>query len=366
MNEEIIQKPRASEPPQAVVSGTSAKEAAELLFSAPHRGGARASARDRAGAEGRRQYRRLLARADGARASGARHLVPASLHRRAERRHAPAPADRADARAVEPARHVRPCAGRGRRRGRAAARDRDAPVELAHPPGDHRASDRVEARHRAREISPHLSAPARARDAALDRARAHRADRRSARSDRARVDDGRAASGEADRAARGLQRAAFLRREPVREGAGDALPARRRARAILSGHALRARALLPVRLVDRRRPRRQPVGHHARSPAGPCARTRSPRSATIASASTGWRSRCRSPSALCRCRRASAPSSHASSMQAGKARRSRRAIRASPTANISRSCCASSTRRSRACRAWRSADQARPMPMPTS
>src|SRR5512140_1957136 len=33
MNEEIIQKPRASEPMQALVSGTSAKEAAELLFS---------------------------------------------------------------------------------------------------------------------------------------------------------------------------------------------------------------------------------------------------------------------------------------------------------------------------------------------
>jgi len=33
MNEEIIQKPRAAEPMQALVSGTSAKEAAELLFS---------------------------------------------------------------------------------------------------------------------------------------------------------------------------------------------------------------------------------------------------------------------------------------------------------------------------------------------
>jgi phosphoenolpyruvate carboxylase len=33
MNEEIIQKPRATEPMQALVSGTSAKEAAELLFS---------------------------------------------------------------------------------------------------------------------------------------------------------------------------------------------------------------------------------------------------------------------------------------------------------------------------------------------
>ena len=36
-----------------------------------------------------------------------------------------------------------------------------------------------------------------------------------------------------------------------------------RARAILSGGELRAAAVLPVRLVDRRRPRRQSVGHHA-------------------------------------------------------------------------------------------------------
>src|SRR6185437_16153508 len=217
-------------------------------------GGARASARNRAGAQGRRQYRRLLARADGAGPSGARHLVSASVDRRAERRHAPAPANRAGARAVEPARHVRPRAGRGRRRGRTVAGDRDAPGEPAYPPGDHRASDRVETRYRAGEISPHLSASARARDAALDRARAHGADRWPARSDRARVDDGGTAFAEADGATRGVERAALLRRDFVREGAGDALPARRRARAILSRHALRARALLPVRLVDRRRP----------------------------------------------------------------------------------------------------------------
>src|SRR4029078_9689895 len=136
------------------------------------------------------------------------------------------------------------------------------PGEPAYPPGDHRASDRVETRYRAGEISPHLSASARARDAALDRARAHGADRWPARSDRARVDDGGTAFAEADGATRGVERAALLRRDFVREGAGDALPARRRARAILSRHALRARALLPVRLVDRRRPGREPVGHH--------------------------------------------------------------------------------------------------------
>ena len=109
---------------------------------------------------------------------------------------------------------------------------RGAAVELAHPPGDHRAPDRVEARHSAREIPPHLSLAARARDAALDRARACRADRRSARSDRARMDDRRAALAEADRGARGVQRPPLLRREPVREGAGDAIAARRRATSI--------------------------------------------------------------------------------------------------------------------------------------
>ena len=110
--------------------------------------------------------------------------------------------------------HLRSCPRRSGRRRDPAAGNPVAAVELAHQAGDHRAPDRIQARHRAGEISQDLPAAARARDAALDRTRAHRPHRRSARPDRARLDDGRAASGEADRAARGLARAALLRREP--------------------------------------------------------------------------------------------------------------------------------------------------------
>ena len=78
-------------------------------------------------------------------------------------------------------------------------------------------------------------------------------------------------------------RASLLRRGAVREGAGDAGADRRRARALLPGQQFRAAALLPVRLVDRRRPRRQSLGHAPTSPAGRCGRTRSPRCATTAS-----------------------------------------------------------------------------------
>ena len=116
-----------------------------------------------------------------------------------------------------------PCSRRGGRRRHPAAGNPSAAVELAHQAGDHRASDRVEARHRAGEIPQDLSAAARAGDAALDRARAHRSHRRSARPDRARLDDRRAASGEADgastRSSRGLH---FFDESLVRDGAGDA------------------------------------------------------------------------------------------------------------------------------------------------
>ncbi len=230
----------------------------------PHRDRAPASAGDRARAARQRQFLALHAGADGARAAGAGPVVPASVHRRAERRHAPAPAYRAHAGAGEFARHLRPCAGRGRLVRHRGRRDPRPARQFAHPPGDHGAPDRVEARHRAGEIPPHLSPAARARDVALDRPGAGRRARRFARPDRAHLDDGRAASGEADGGARGLPRPAFLRRGAVRDHAQDAGRARSRTRSILSGAPLRRAALLPVRLMDRRRPRRQPVRHHRR------------------------------------------------------------------------------------------------------
>ena len=61
-----------------------------------------------------------------------------------------------------------------------------------------------------------------------------------------------------------VARAPLLRRGAVRQGAGDAGADRRRARALLPGAQFRAAPVLPVRLVDRRRPRRQSVGHHPR------------------------------------------------------------------------------------------------------
>ena len=51
--------------------------------------------------------------------------------------------------------------------------------------------------------------------------------------------------------------------------------ARRRAERVLSGPTLRGSALLPVRLLDRRRPRRQSLRHHARSRGRRSSRTRS-------------------------------------------------------------------------------------------
>ena len=59
------------------------------------------------------------------------------------------------------------------------------------------------------------------------------------------------------------------------------LGARGRAERHLSGQALRAAALLPVRLLDRRRPRRQSLRHHRGHARGPCGRTRLLRSGTI-------------------------------------------------------------------------------------
>ena len=111
----------------------------------------------------------------------------------------------------------------------------------AHPPGDHRAPDRDRsASPCSRNIAASISSCASSRCRAGRERERNGPDRRLARSDRARVDDRRAAFAEADRAARGVERPPFLRRELVREGAGDALPARRRARAILPGHAFRA------------------------------------------------------------------------------------------------------------------------------
>ncbi len=76
------------------------------------------------------------------------------------------------------ARHLLKCARRGvanrhRRRG-----DPEAARQFAHQAGAHRASDRVEARHGVGEVPQDLSLAARAREPALDQARAGRHSRR--------------------------------------------------------------------------------------------------------------------------------------------------------------------------------------------
>ena len=111
----------------------------------------------------------------------------------------------------------------------------------------------------------------------------------------------------------------------------------------LSGRALRRAALLPVRLVDRRRPRRQSLRHHSGDAHHAQAeRAREP-AALPGAASPSLPAICPSPSAPRRCRKASAPSLPASWRRAATRSPSAPAIPARPIANTSPSCCASST-----------------------
>ena len=105
---------------------------------------------------------------------------------------------------------------------------------------------------------------------------------------------------------------------------------------ILSGQALRSSALLPVRLLDRRRPRRQSLRHHRGHARDACGRTRLRRFGTIrrkvkraCPLSVHHRAR------RCACPRASAPSSPASLRRAARPKRSAPATPARPIANIS-------------------------------
>ena len=126
--------------------------------------------------------------------------------------------------------------------------------------------------------------------------------------------------------------------------------------------------VLPVRLVDRRRPRRQSVGDHTTSPAGRCGRTRSPRCAITASGivelgqgAVHHRAR------ACPCRPASSPEldARARRQRRGGADQDAQSRRALPAISLA-SCCASSTPPSPASKGRTSAAPARPMPMPTS
>ena len=117
------------------------------------------------------------ARLQGGRRSGRRARWRARFRRRAS----------GSSSSPSPSRHT-PCAGAARSSARGATTSCSARsitscraprprasrptkyariADAAHPAGDHRASDRSQARHRAREVSPHLSAAARTR---IDRA----------------------------------------------------------------------------------------------------------------------------------------------------------------------------------------------------
>ncbi len=197
------------------------------------------------------------------------HLVPAPLHGGAERR----PCD-AGGRSRRSAATNR-CAARSRRcspvprprswrirpgRIRAAA-------PAAGPPGHHRPSHRSQAGHGAGKASADLPQAGRPRVAALDSAGTEPDPRRAAERDRAAVDDRRAAAGEADGAPGSVLGAALLQRDPVRGRASEMLEKLER---VLATATTPARpggpSLLPVRLVDRRRPRRESLRHQRRHP----------------------------------------------------------------------------------------------------
>ena len=216
--------------PVAASAAHYANEVVELLSELMLDAGAAARARRRAGAARRARRRRAERRAAGPDAPGAGHLVPAPEHRRAERGHAPPPADRGRARLrAGPRARSRRCSSAAAAAKVPAAEIRALleqlrvrPVITAHPTEAKRVTVLEKHRRIYRRLVD-LESPA------LDAARAPGADRRAPERDRAAVAHGRAAPGEADRAAGGLLGPALLQRDAVRGGAGPARQARARA-----------------------------------------------------------------------------------------------------------------------------------------
>ena len=104
-----------------------------------------------------------------AHAAGPGHLVPVARDRRTEPRHAQSPGGRTRTRLRAAARHLRwRIRSRCGRRHYGGRRSVQAFVRPARAAGDHRPSDRGQARHSAGAASAHLPAPARSRIAALD------------------------------------------------------------------------------------------------------------------------------------------------------------------------------------------------------
>ena len=280
-------------------------------------------------------------RAAGPHAAGAGDLVPAAQHRRAERGHAPAPADRGRARLRAAARHLRPG-------------DRPAPPRAAVPPteiraaargppdpaGHHRPSHRGQAGHRAGEAPPDLPPAGGSGVAPLDPAGAPGADRRAPQRDRAALDDGRAPAGQAHRAAGSLLGAALLQRDAVRGGPRPAREARAGAAARLSrasgSRSPRSSSSAPGSAATGTAIRSSPTT----SPGARCWRTGSPASGATAGGWASWSGRSASPSApipvlgpLPRRR------SSGSWRRPAKARRSPPATRARSSASTSPACC---------------------------
>ena len=138
----------------------------------------------------------------------------------------------------------------------------------ARPSRHHGASHRGQAGDGAREAPPHLP-PAggpRSRRAGR-RASARVAGGPAPRRDRPAVDDRRAPPREADGAAGGVLGPALLQRDAVRGRARDCWTGSSvRWRSSIPGEPFTVSALLPVRLLGGRRPRRQSVRHQRRDP----------------------------------------------------------------------------------------------------